>query len=284
MCDSSEYIIVNTKFGRCRVRRCHYNNGHIPTIQTALDKNLYFENQSRIVHGDKYSYENVNYINAVTKVIINCKKHGDFYQTPNSHLQGKGCNNCAKESRILKRRHSNKYFIDRSDSVHGGKYDYSKSNYIGSHSKIRIICPIHGEFEQIAKDHMIGRGCIKCGRLSISKHRGTEPTGWSLTDWKDSAKKSVGFDSYKCYIIKVFDDKESFIKIGRTYLTVQKRFRTKCMLPYNYEVLNTIVGDPKFIMSMESEIKRKLKNFKYSPNKYFNGKDECFTLECLENL
>jgi hypothetical protein len=54
-------------------------------------------------------------------------------------------------------------FIERSVVIHGNKYNYSKSNYIGKKNKICIICPDHGEFWQIASDHYInGSGCPKC--------------------------------------------------------------------------------------------------------------------------
>jgi len=46
-------------------------------------------------HENKWSYEKVNYINALTKVIITCPDHGDFEQTPNKHLRGRGCPKCA---------------------------------------------------------------------------------------------------------------------------------------------------------------------------------------------
>ena len=54
-------------------------------------------------------------------------------------------------------------FIRRAKLKHGDKYNYSKSKYIGTHDKIKIICPIHGEFEQEAKAHVYrGSGCITC--------------------------------------------------------------------------------------------------------------------------
>jgi very-short-patch-repair endonuclease/rubrerythrin len=65
-----------------------------------------------------------------------------------------------------------KEFIDRSNKVHNYKYDYSKSNYIGSDFNIDIICPIHGEFTQPADEHMRGHGCKKCGiEKYVSKKR-----------------------------------------------------------------------------------------------------------------
>lgn len=46
------------------------------------------------VHGDKYDYSQVNYINTATKVKIICSKHGEFWQAPQDHIQGKGCPKC----------------------------------------------------------------------------------------------------------------------------------------------------------------------------------------------
>lgn len=54
-------------------------------------------------------------------------------------------------------------FIQRSTEVHGGKYDYSTTMYTTTYSKVHIVCPIHGEFVQVAKDHLTGYGCPKCG-------------------------------------------------------------------------------------------------------------------------
>lgn len=47
------------------------------------------------VHGKRYDYSNTKYINSQTKVNILCKKHGEFFQMPSSHLSGKGCPKCA---------------------------------------------------------------------------------------------------------------------------------------------------------------------------------------------
>lgn len=43
------------------------------------------------VHGDKYDYSNVEYKTNATKVCIICPRHGEFWQTPNDHLRGRGC-------------------------------------------------------------------------------------------------------------------------------------------------------------------------------------------------
>ncbi|MCK9446119.1 hypothetical protein M0Q50_04415 [bacterium] len=54
-------------------------------------------------------------------------------------------------------------FIDICNIIHNNKYDYSKSIYVSSKTKLIIICPIHGEFEQTPDTHKLsGCGCPKC--------------------------------------------------------------------------------------------------------------------------
>jgi hypothetical protein len=67
-------------------------------------------------------------------------------------------------------------FIEKSKSVHGDKYDYSLVDYKNSLTPVKIICPIHGEFEQIPKSHMKGMGCKQCGinKLSQSQRMSTQ--------------------------------------------------------------------------------------------------------------
>ena len=56
-------------------------------------------------------------------------------------------------------------FVERSNKTHeNNDLIYDESTFNGSHQKIRIICPKHGEFWQIAKDHMNGQSCPICGR------------------------------------------------------------------------------------------------------------------------
>ena len=50
----------------------------------------------------------------------------------------------------------NEIFIERAKKVHGDKYDYSKVEYVNTHTKVCIICPEHGEFWQLP-----GCGLIK---------------------------------------------------------------------------------------------------------------------------
>ena len=121
-----------------------------------------FISDAREVHGDKYDYSEVKYVNQLTKVKLICNEHGEFLQYPKYHLKGNGCVHCGNKRNSLRRRKSTEDFIESSINAHGDKYDYSKVIYTTSPSKVTIICPEHGEFEQIALSHMSGHGCSRC--------------------------------------------------------------------------------------------------------------------------
>ena len=54
-----------------------------------------FFEKTKKVHGDKYDYSKVEYVNTNTKVCIICPIHGEFLQTPHNHIRGCGCPKCA---------------------------------------------------------------------------------------------------------------------------------------------------------------------------------------------
>ena len=116
-----------------------------------------FINKAQKIHGDKYDYSLVEYIGSFSKVKIICKKHGEFIQMPNKHLCGRGCPKCGK-------RLSTEEFIKSVKKIHINKYDYSLVKYYDSFTKVKIICPIHGIFEQSPVNHSQGSGCQKCGQ------------------------------------------------------------------------------------------------------------------------
>ena len=131
-----------------------------------------FIENARSVHGDRYDYSKVDYIDTSTKVIINCKIHGDFKQTPNNHfIQKQGCPNCGVITASNKTRKSTEEFIEKARSVHGDRYDYSEVDYISRHTKITIICKIHGKFEQDAGNHLQCANCYECGVVTNSEKR-----------------------------------------------------------------------------------------------------------------
>ncbi len=202
------YVLVNTEFGICKIRKGHLLDGVTPSIACALNKNEYYKNKANKIHNNKYNYSLINYNKAHTKLNFICKNHGKFLQSANCHLLGQGCPECKKET--------------------------------------------------------------------ISVKNGNNSTGWTLNNWVKSSKTSKVFDSYKCYIIECYNDSERFLKIGRTFKKINKRFPTTVEMPYNYIIIKVFIGQPEYIFNLETKLKNMNKNNKYLPKLDFNGKKECF--------
>lgn len=130
-----------------------------------------FIEDARKVHGNKYNYDKVKYKNNKTKIIITCPEHGDFLQTPNKHLIGRGCPKCCNEQKHFHGLKTKDQFIKEASTLHNNFYDYSKVEYYNDKTKIEIICPIHGSFWQTPNAHLHGQGCMECGRIKTIKAR-----------------------------------------------------------------------------------------------------------------
>ena len=142
-----------------------------------------FINQANFVHQNTFDYSLVQYVNAKTKINIVCSTHGIFKQSPERHLSGRGCPSCRGLKIAKSKSHTTSDFIQKAVIVHGDKYDYSKSQYVNAHSKILIICAIHGEFWQTPTNHIDNMcGCFACNQNCVSK---------AGTKWLDSLNVPV---------------------------------------------------------------------------------------------
>lgn len=122
-----------------------------------------FIDRARAVHGDKYGYAFSVYQSTSKKVYIHCPEHGMFKQTPNHHVNGRGCPGCFGTEK-----YTNDSFIKKAREIHGDFYDYSCVEYVNSQTKIKIVCNYHGVFEQNPNNHLRGRGCPSCS--CVKKH------------------------------------------------------------------------------------------------------------------
>lgn len=121
-----------------------------------------FISKANNIHKNIYDYSSTHYENAVSKVFVKCKIHGEFSISPNNHLRGRGCAECGKESsRLSKLKDFEKYYIEFI-ILYGEKYDYSSVIWEGSSKPITVICKKHGEFHIIPYLHKIGKECQKC--------------------------------------------------------------------------------------------------------------------------
>jgi len=160
-----------------------------------------FIDKSKQIHGDKYDYSLVEYKNTITKIKIICKDCNSlFYRTPKNHLKGNIKNGC-KKCYSIKQKMTNDEFIDKSKQIHGDKYDYSLVEYIGVKNKVKIICSIHGVFEQIPNVHLTNHGCKKCQNdkhrltterfIEKSKQIHGDRYDYSLVEYKKTNKDKV---------------------------------------------------------------------------------------------
>lgn len=114
---------------------------------------------SNIIHNYKYIYNMSTYNNMHEIQEFLCPEHGIFKTSFHSHfIKQRGCKQCA----IDKRRDTLDIFIKKSKETHNNLYDYTLCNYIDSKTKVKIICPIHGIFEQKPNYHILGQGCPIC--------------------------------------------------------------------------------------------------------------------------
>lgn len=165
-----------------------------------------FIRKAKQIHGNKYDYSKVEYINSHTKVCIICPKHGKFLQLPHSHLFGSGCPECGRIKRTSKNT-----FIEKAKEVHGNKYDYSKVEYINKNTKVCIICPIHGEFWQRPHNHIQGKqGCPECGKKYAKE--------WRKNDYNIFLKTSK----------ERFGNIYSFPNIDKEYENSHSKITIKC--------------------------------------------------------
>lgn len=138
-----------------------------------------FIKEATLIHGERYDYNKVDYINYKSKLIIRCAIHGEFVQISGDHLNGHGCKKCGNTKRIEKEsprkdkikhkvisknhRKTTDAFIKDATLVHGDRYDYSMVDYKNAKTKVLIKCMVHGYFMQYPTNHLSGgNGCIKC--------------------------------------------------------------------------------------------------------------------------
>jgi hypothetical protein len=128
----------------------------------SMKNTLLFVRDAKLVHGEEYDYSKADYRGNKHEIIIICKTHGKFHQTPNSHLRGQGCPVCGRLSISDKIKSTKEKFILSARQVHGNRYDYSEVTYGGNRKHVSIICKKHGKFLQRPMDHLAGCGCQKC--------------------------------------------------------------------------------------------------------------------------
>lgn len=132
---------------------------------------------------DIYDYKDTICASSKTKIKFGCPKHGIIEQFPLSHIKS-GCPYCSGRG-IGK--HTKETLIEKANSVHNCKYDYSKIDFKSIRDKITIICPKHGEFLQSACNHInLINGCPICAFSASSSRAEQEIINYILTFYNGS--------------------------------------------------------------------------------------------------
>lgn len=154
-----------------------------------------FINDATSVHGTKYIYDLVVYESTHKKVKIICPKHGEFLQTPVCHVSlRQGCPVCGGTGK-----NTTEKFIAKAKAIHGEKYNYSLVDYKNNNTIVKIICPEHGVFNQLPRNHVVGgAGCPTCsGRKRFNTNEFIEHStqihgeryDYSLVKYKNATTK-----------------------------------------------------------------------------------------------
>lgn len=138
---------------------------HLPHRMTRRLTKPEFVAKARGVHGERFDYSKVEYVNSTTKVVIFCPEHGDFAQAPANHLSGFGCLKCGYGNAGQYHKKNTDSFIAEARKIHGNAYSYLKTVYRGAREKLVVTCPLHGDFEQVAYVHLKANpseACLQC--------------------------------------------------------------------------------------------------------------------------
>lgn len=162
--------------------------GHIKTGDAFRSDNAEFIKKAQQIHGERYDYANVFYVNNLTHVEIICPDHGPFRQQPSKHIDARqGCPSCANRDMDTEK------FVQLADEIHQSKYDYTETVYVKARENVKILCPEHGYFEQRADHHLRGSGCEEC--VDFLNSNGSKKIERWLIDNKISFDREKRFEN-----------------------------------------------------------------------------------------
>jgi len=104
-------------------------------------------------------------------------------------------------------KYTQEQFIEKATIKHNGLYDYSLVTYINATTKVQIICPLHGIFQQQPNNHLFGQRCIKCMGDNVRNAR-----KFTKEQWIEKFKKVHG-GRYNYSIVKTQDGSGTKFKV-----------------------------------------------------------------------
>jgi len=126
-----------------------------------IKNNRFFE-RAKELHPE-YDYSEAVYTGARQKLKFKCPVHGAVVQKAELILRGCSCPQCAHDRNAKASTLPREVFIAKATAAHPGvSYDYTKVSYVNNRSRVLIVCAAHGDFEQLAANHLRGDGCPAC--------------------------------------------------------------------------------------------------------------------------
>jgi very-short-patch-repair endonuclease len=167
--------------------------------------------RSKKIHNDKYIYEKQDYKNGASKINFICKIHGEYTQSIESHLQGRGCAKCSGNSPYTVESLKEKML-----KLYNNKYSYNLSNFKNNESKIDIFCKKHGKFTMKVSNHLHGQECKFCSHCVYTNSKFIELCNRLHNGYYDYSK--VDYKNHKSSIVIKCPSHGEFTQNARTHL------------------------------------------------------------------
>lgn len=234
-------------------------------------KTANFIERSTAIFGDRFDYSRVEYVTSTDCVDVYCREHSVWFkQQPTKHVAGSvSCVRCERAAIARKLLWTNDEFVAAAKTVHGDRYDYSKSQYVAARKKILIVCPTHGEWWQQAGSHLSGCGCPECGiwkvfhESHIPEHKRSDPAIVYVLEIDVAGQRlaKLGYTSnMRCRL--------SSLKKDGVFVASARIFKTTKYDGYK----------------AERQIHLNHRTHRVAPLAWFGGRTECYPVDMADGL
>lgn len=250
-------ILVEDKYGILSIPKARAVLKNRPTIKSALNKTEYFMGMLRVEHPEiaelitpASEYE------AMKKKMLFNTRYGLVSVNPDNLIHGH-----VPTIRVAVNR--KEYFKNQLLFLYDNKYDFEINSTDRHEGRVTLICPIHGKQSVDSDSIFLGTGCPCCNKF-----------------WE----KSNTF-----YLIRLYDEKESFYKLGISYINDKgevRRFREYKALGYNIDIIQIhTFEDALQCKEFELKLKKIIRPSLYKPNRWeYESSTETFTNDLLPTI
>lgn len=158
-------ILLSNLFKGERCKKCSFEK----VSKKQMLSNDEFKKRLHDLYGDKLDTSKTVYKGEKSKVIVECRKHGEFKATAGALYLGICCNECKRETLANLKRKSQEQFLLESKSVYGDELMMDKVAYVDENTPILIGCKIHGYIPQTPRVHLKGNGCPLCLKSKLER-------------------------------------------------------------------------------------------------------------------